>query len=72
MDPPRYTRDRLAVDDAGDEITPEDVRWIREQRRQDAHAQWLRGQIKVVYPWVLSIVGAIVAAVIWIKDHVRF
>lgn len=72
MNPPRHTRDRPPDDDADDEITPEDIRWIREQRRQDAHAKWLRGQIKVIYPWALSIIGALVAAAIWIKDHVRF
>lgn len=55
-----------------DGLTHDDVLWIREQRKQDAHAQWLRGQIRVVYPWVISVVGAIVAATLWIKDHVRF
>ena len=54
------------------ELTNDDIRWIHEQRKLDAHAEWLRGQVRVLYPWVISIVGAIVAAVIWIKEHVRW
>jgi hypothetical protein len=54
------------------EITLEDIQWIRRKRQQDEHATWLRGQVKIIWPWVISIVGTLVAAVIWIKDHVRF
>lgn len=54
------------------ELTNDDIRWIHEQRKLDAHAEWLRGQVRVLYPWVISIVGAIVAAVVWIKEHVRW
>ena len=54
------------------ELTNDDIRWIHEQRKLDAHAEWLRGQIRVVWPWVVSIVGALVATVIWIKEHVRW
>lgn len=54
------------------ELTNDDIRWIHEQRKLDAHAEWLRGQIRVVWPWVVSIVGALVAAVAWIKENVRW
>ena len=54
------------------EMTPDDVRWVRQQRKQEAHEEWLRGQIKVLWPWVVALVGSLVAAVTWIKDHVRF
>ena len=53
-------------------LTDDDIRWIHEQRKLDAHAEWLRGQVRVVWPWVVSIVGAVVATVIWIKKHVRW
>ena len=59
-------------DDDEPELSTDDIRWIHEQRKLDAHAEWLRGQVRVLYPWVISIVGAIVAAVIWIKEHVRW
>lgn len=52
-------------------LTQDDIRWVREKRRQDAHEEWLRGQVKILWPWVISIVGTIVAAIIWIKDHVK-
>lgn len=58
-------------DDGPPHITPEDIQWIRQQRKDDAHAEWLRGQIKIIWPWAISIVGAIVGAVMWIRDHVR-
>ena len=54
------------------ELTNDDIRWIHEQRKLDAHAEWLRGQVRVVWPWVVSIVGSLVAAVVWIKENVRW
>jgi hypothetical protein len=68
MTPPHTDREKPP----DDELTPDDIQWIRQQRKQDAHAEWLRGQIKVIYPWALSVIGALVAAIIWIRDHVRF
>ena len=65
-------RAELPLDDDEPELSTDDIRWIHEQRKLDAHAEWLRGQIRVLYPWVISIVGAIVAAVVWIKEHVRW
>lgn len=53
------------------EITHDDVLWIKSKRKQEAHEEWLRGQFKVIWPWVVSIIGAFVAAAIWIKEHVR-
>lgn len=70
MNPPRHTEKPPDTDD--DTLTHEEILWIREQRKQDAHAQWLRGQIRVIWPWAVSVVGAVVAALIWIRDHVRF
>ncbi len=71
---PRYTPekppDHKKEDD--EELTHEDIVWIREQRQLDEHAKWLRGQIRVIWPWVVSIIGAVVTAAIWIRDHVRF
>ena len=53
-------------------LTEKDIEWIHEQIRLDEHAKWLRGQVRVIWPWVVSVVGALVAAIIWIKEHVRF
>ena len=55
-----------------DELTPDDIAWIRRQRKLDEHAAWLRGQVRVIWPWAVSVVGALVAALMWIRDHVRF
>jgi len=66
MTPP-HTKDA----DDPPELTQEDLKWIREQRKQSAHEEWLRGQIKVLWPWVIAGITALVAAVNWIKDHVR-
>lgn len=54
-----------------DELTPEDRAWIRQKRRQDAHEEWLRGQVRVLWPWVVTVIGAIVAIASWVKDHVK-
>lgn len=53
------------------ELTEDDIRWVRQQRKQDAHEEWLRGQVRILWPWVISVVGALVAAVVWIRDHVK-
>ena len=53
-------------------LTDEDIRWIHEQRKLDAHAQWLRGQVRVIWPWVVSILGSVVTATIWIRDYVKW
>ena len=65
MTPPHHD------DDDPPTLTHEDVQWIRQQRKSDAHNEWLRGQIRVIWPWAISIVGAVVGALIWIRDHVR-
>lgn len=52
-------------------LSQEDIEWIHEQRKQSAHEAWLRGQVKVIWPWVVSVLTALVAAVVWIKDHVK-
>ena len=62
---------RIDPDDDPPHLEPEDILWIRQQRRNDAHEAWLRGQIKVLWPWVVSIVGALVAAAMWVRDHVK-
>ena len=54
------------------ELSDDDIRWIHEQRQLDNHAKWLRGQVRVLYPWVISVVGTIVAAVVWIKENFRW
>jgi len=64
MTPPQH-------DDDPPYLTPEDVQWIRQQRKSDAHEEWLRGQIKIFYPWIIGIATALVAAIVWIRDHVR-
>jgi len=53
-------------------LTDDDIRWIHEQRKLDAHAEWLRGQIRVIWPWLVAVVGALVGAVKLIKDHVKW
>ena len=53
-------------------LTDDDIRWVHEQRKLDAHADWLRGQVRILYPWVISIIGALVAGIVWIRDHVKW
>lgn len=53
-------------------VTEADVLWIRKQRKADEHATWLRGQVKVIWPWVIGGITAIVAFINWAKDHLRW
>lgn len=70
MTPP-HRKERPPDDLEPPELTDEDIRWVREQRKQDAHAKWLRGQIKILWPYVAAVLGTTVAVLTWIRDHVR-
>jgi hypothetical protein len=73
MPPPKRPTEHPPPDlDEGDlELTDDDIRWVRRNRKQDDHWQWVRGQVRVLWPYVVAVVGALVAAVTWIRDHVR-
>ena len=45
-------------DDDEPQLSDDDIRWIHQQRKLDAHAEWLRGQVRVLWPWVVSVDGA--------------
>lgn len=60
------------LDDDGPELTDADIQWVRRNRKQDDHWRWVRGQVRILWPYVVAVVGTLVAAITWIKDHVRF
>lgn len=66
------TPKRAAPNDEEPELTHDEIHWIREQRKQQQHEQWLRGQIRVIWPWVVAVVGFLVGAVKLIKEHVKW
>lgn len=73
MTPPK--RDQ---DDEDTELTAEDIAWVRLQRRQHEHEKWLRGQIKILWPWAVAVVSLLVALgnaalslAKWASDHVK-
>lgn len=59
-------------DDEEPELTADEIHWIREQRKQHQHEVWLRGQIRVIWPWIVSLLGGIVGAVTLIKEHFKW
>ena len=40
--------------------------------QEEAHATWLRGRIKVVYPWVIALAAAVVAVIDWVQKHLKW
>lgn len=71
MTPPHTDRERPP-----DHLTEDEIEWLREnrewldqQRRAVEHEAWLRGRIKVILPWILSVVAALVAAFDWLSKH---
>ena len=71
MTPPHQDRERPP-----DHLTEDEIEWIREnrewldqQRRAVEREAWLRGRIKVILPWILSVVAALVAAFDWLAKH---
>ena len=68
MTPPQHHDDE---DRPPTELTTDEIQWIREQRKQSEHERWLRGQVKVIWPWVVAVVTAVVVFVNWVKDHVK-
>jgi hypothetical protein len=59
-----------------DRLTSDEIEWLREnkewldaQRKSSEHEAWLRGRIKVVWPWVITILAAIVATGEWLAKH---
>lgn len=59
------------IADGEEPLTAEERTWIRQQIKRDEHEAWLRGQIKILWPWVVSIIASLVAAIAWIKEHVK-
>ena len=58
-----------ASDDDGRPLTPEENAWVRQARRDEQHASWLRGRIKIFWPWVVSVTGGIVWLIDWLPKH---
>ena len=59
-----------------DHLTEDEIEWLREnrewiegQRKSVEHEAWLRGRLKVIMPWILSIVAALVATADWLTKH---
>lgn len=80
MTPTKRHPERPPPDESEDslEVTAEDILWIRQQRRQHEHEKWLRGQIKVLWPWVVAAVSVLVALgsgamslAKWASEHVK-
>lgn len=40
--------------------------------QEEEHATWLRGRIKVFWPWIAAAVTAVVAAVDWVQKHIKW
>ena len=55
-----------------DDLTPEEKAWVRNAVLDDQYTKRLRERIKVVWPWFIAIVSAIVATVDWIQKHIRW
>ena len=53
------------------ELRPDEIEWIRDQRRKHEHEVWLRGQVRLLWPWFVATVSALVALAAWVKEHVR-
>lgn len=51
------------------ELTQDDIHWIHDKRKQDAHEAWLRGRVRVVWPWLVAVVATIVAVGDWLAKH---
>ena len=54
------------------ELSNDELRWFREQYEQHKYRTWLGGQIRSNWTWVVSVVGALVGAIVWIKEHVKW
>lgn len=40
--------------------------------QEEAHATWLRGRVKVIWPWLVAVVAAAVAVVDWVQKHIKW
>lgn len=50
-------------------LTSEEVRRLRRLLVEDAHATWLRKKIRVFTPWIIGVVGGLIAAYNAIAAH---
>ena len=71
MTPPHPDREKPP-----DHLTEDEIAWIREnrewldaERKSSEHATWLRGRIKVINPWLITVVAAVVAVGDWLMKH---
>ena len=72
MTPPHADKQPDEDNDDDRPLTPEERAWVRHAMRDEQHAAWLRGRIKVVWPWLIAVIGAVVATVDWIQKHIRW
>ena len=68
MTPPHTDREKPP-----DRLTADEIKWIREtrewvdaQRKSSDHRMWL---VKVVLPWVLSVVSGAALGFEWLSKH---
>ena len=59
-----------------DRLTDDEIEWIRENRewiesarKSSEHEAWLRGRVAVIWPWVIAVIAALVAAFDWLAKH---
>jgi hypothetical protein len=71
MTPPHTDREKPPGRLTDDEIEwlRDNREWIESQRKSSEHEAWLRGRIKVVWPWVITVIAALVATGDWLAKH---
>lgn len=65
-------KDESAAGSPAEALTDTELQDLRNILRERAHERWLRSRIKVLWPWVVGVVGAVVAIVDWIQRHLTF
>jgi hypothetical protein len=53
-------------------LTPDEIRHMRRLMLDDDRATWLRKQVKVWLPWLLTIVAGLWAFIDWVMKHVKW
>ena len=75
MNPPHNRAEKPPNDEQYDgetPLTPAERAHVRRILDEDNKATWLRGRVKIIWPWIAAAAVAVVGVIDWIQKHIKW